>query len=121
MPLFKLPIHASYLLYLGQYSRAAAAAYFRTALAMCRLMRVEPSILLHPLDFLGADDDRDLAFFPAMSLPAATKIAVVEEAIDRLAAQFRIVPMREHAAAWTARLGRPAPSGSSHAAAAAGG
>jgi hypothetical protein len=106
MPVLKAPIHASYVLYLAQFSQALALAYFRFALMMCRVFRVEPSILLHPLDFLGADDDGDLAFFPAMGQPAARKIAVVERVIDLLAAQFEVVPMREHAVTAYARLQR---------------
>jgi hypothetical protein len=104
MPLFKLPIHVSYLLYLGQFSPLLAALYFRVALALCRMMRVEPSVLLHPLDFLGADDDQDLAFFPAMGMPAERKLEIVGRALDQLAAHYRIVPMREHAAAVGERL-----------------
>ena len=105
MPIFKLPIHVSYLLYLGQYSRVLATMYFRVALALCRALRVEPSILLHPLDFLGADDESDLTFFPAMSLPSQEKLAIVTSAIDQLMAWFRIVPMREHALAVRERIG----------------
>src|SRR5580700_7817554 len=56
MPLLRIPIHASYILYLSCYSTAMAMAYFRTALALCRLTATPPSILLHPLDFLGGDD-----------------------------------------------------------------
>jgi hypothetical protein len=81
-----------------------AATYFRFALGLCRVTGVEPSILLHPLDFLGVDDDQDLSFFPAMNLESKRKIAIVEDALDRLAARFRIVPMREHAAAVRERL-----------------
>jgi peptidoglycan-N-acetylglucosamine deacetylase len=104
MPVIKSPIHASYVLYLAQFSQKLAMAYFRFALAMCRVFRVEPSILLHPLDFLGADDDTDLAFFPAMGQPAAKKLALMARVLDVLAAQFEVVPMREHAAATHARL-----------------
>jgi hypothetical protein len=104
MPVFKLPIHVSYLLYLGQFSPGLASLYYRIALGLCRLLRVEPSILLHPLDFLGCDDDRDLAFFPAMNLPAARKLEIVGRALDQLAAQFEVVPMRDHASAVRARL-----------------
>jgi hypothetical protein len=103
MPVFKIPIHVSYLLYLGQFSGALAAAYFRTALTLCRVLRVEPSILLHPLDFLGADDEQDLAFFPAMKMPASDKVAIVERALDQLQATFEVVPMRDHAAAVQSR------------------
>lgn len=104
MPLLKLPIHVSYLLYLGQYSPRLADAYFQFALALCRLTRIEPSILLHPLDFLGGDDERDLSFFPAMNLPASRKLAIVGRALDTLARHYRIMTMSEHAAAALQRL-----------------
>jgi hypothetical protein len=119
MPVFKLPIHVSYLLYLGQFSPGLASLYFRIALTLCRLLRVEPSILLHPLDFLGGDDDRDLAFFPAMNLPAERKLAIVGRALDQLAAHYRIVPMRDHAAAIRERLRQPAAAPAASAPAAA--
>ena len=107
MPVFKVPIHLSYVLYLGQFSRALARTYVRMSLAMCRLFRVEPSILLHPLDFLGADDDQQLAFFPAMGLPAATKLQLAGSAVDSLQAHFEVVTMQEHARRAAERLVRP--------------
>jgi hypothetical protein len=109
MPIVKAPIHVSYLLYLGQFSRTLARTYWRLALAMCRVLRVEPSLLLHPLDFLGAEDDADLAFFPAMNCRAADKVALVGEVIDLLARQFTIVTMAGHAQHAAARLGAAAP------------
>ncbi|MGI9429523.1 MAG: polysaccharide deacetylase family protein [Bythopirellula sp.] len=104
MPLLKLPIHVSYLLYLAQYSRWLALTYWRMALLLCRLMRVEPSLLLHPLDFMGCDDDSDLAFFPAMQSPAAEKVALVGDVIDLLASKYQIVTMSAHARQATMRL-----------------
>jgi hypothetical protein len=59
---------------------------------------VQPSILLHPLDFLGCDDERDLSFFPAMNLLAEEKMTVMERVLKMLARRFDVVPMREHAA-----------------------
>jgi len=98
MPLLKVPIHASYLLFLSCLSTKLAMAWFSTALTMCRLTGVQPSILLHPLDFLGADDERDLSFFPAMSMLADEKMAVMERVLKMLARRFEVLPMREHAA-----------------------
>ncbi len=51
MPWLKIPIHLSYVMYLACYSRWGAENYFRNAMRFCRLNRVEPSLLLHPLDF----------------------------------------------------------------------
>jgi hypothetical protein len=98
MPVFKVPIHLSYILYLGQWSPLLAMSYFRFSMAMCRLFRVEPSILLHPLDFMGADDDADLGFFPAMNMRSRKKLDIVAEALDYLRNQFEVVPMMDHAA-----------------------
>lgn len=97
MPIAKVPIHFSYLLYLSGYSTKAALTYFATALRLCRLTGVQPSLLLHPLDFLGADDVQALAFFPGMHLPHEHKLQVVSAALQMLTRQFFVVPMCEHA------------------------
>jgi hypothetical protein len=99
MPLTRVPIHVSYVLYIAGISAAAARAYFANALRLCRLRGVQPSILLHPLDFLGADDVDALAFFPGMNLTGAFKRTVVGACVDELRRQFRVVPMSEHAEA----------------------
>ena len=74
MPIFKTPIHASYILYLAQFSMLTAKTYWKMAMTMCRMTGIAPSLLLHPLDFMGCDDDSDLAFFPAMGKPAEPKV-----------------------------------------------
>jgi hypothetical protein len=98
MPIFKVPIHASYILFLSCYSEALAMAYLRTALFLCKLTGTPPSILLHPLDFLGGDDEKDLSFFPAMNLPGAKKMAIMDRIFKVLTEQFEVVPMKDHAA-----------------------
>lgn len=98
MPLFRTPIHASYLLYINGYSRAAAAAYFRIALKLCQWSGIRPSLLLHPLDFLGPEDAKELAFFPGMGLPAAEKLTLLSEVFEDLLKKFSPVTMLEHAA-----------------------
>lgn len=96
MPVFKTPIHFSYLLYLSGFSWFIAKTYFRFALGVCRLTRTDPSLLLHPLDFLGADDDSDLAFFPGMNMPAAIKLQRMHELIEILKKHFQPVSLEEH-------------------------
>lgn len=99
MPWLKIPIHLSYVIYLSRFSRLAARAYFRFAVRMCRLTGTEPSILLHPLDFLGPQDAPRLAFFPGMNVSLQRKLEVVDEVLDALRRHFRLVNLREHAAA----------------------
>jgi len=97
MPLLRVPIHASYVLYLATFSSTLALLYFRTALALCRLTGVQPSLLLHPLDFLGCDDISELAFFPAMALRSQQKLNLMSEIVSLYCSNYRVVTMREHA------------------------
>ena len=97
MPVFKVPIHLSYVLYLGQFSPLLAMSYFRFAVMMCRITNVEPSLLLHPLDFLGKEDESDLGFFPAMNMESKSKLELAGKVIDYYASNFGVGTMMEHA------------------------
>jgi len=97
MPIFKVPIHVSYVLYLSTFSASLAITYFYLTLKLCRLADVEPSILLHPLDFLGGDDIDELSFFPGMKLPGEQKLRIVSRVLEMLAKQFTVTTMQEHA------------------------
>jgi hypothetical protein len=97
MPIFKVPIHASYILYLSTFSQALAMAYVRFTIAMCKLTNTMPSILLHPLDFIGCDDTEALSFFPAMRVESGPKIEVMHKTFTLLKKSYDLVPMREHA------------------------
>jgi len=97
MPGLKLPIHVSYLLFLSEFSSALALAYFRTALEVCRWTGTQPSLLLHPLDFLGCDDTTALSFFPAMQLRSSKKVSFVGRVLDLFRERFEIVPIERHA------------------------
>ncbi len=97
MPFFRVPIHASYILYLSTFSTAFATTYFRSAFALCLLAGVQPSLLLHPLDFLGGDDVPDLAFFPAMNLRSIQKAEIMEKILAWYCDNFSVVTLREQA------------------------
>ncbi len=105
MPLFKIPFHLSYLLYLGVYSHLAARLFLLKALTVCRLAGVQPSMLMHPLDFLGADDCEALAFFPAMRLPGRVKRRRALQLIDSFRSRFTVLPIGRHVAALEAAGG----------------
>jgi hypothetical protein len=96
LPIFRVPFHFSYILYLAGYSRGLALTYFRTALMLCRMTGVQPSLLLHPLDFLGCDDLEGLDFFPAMNLTGETKTSVVKNALANLSSRFGMTTIKGH-------------------------
>jgi peptidoglycan/xylan/chitin deacetylase (PgdA/CDA1 family) len=97
LPVFKTPIHASYVIYLSTFSRGLARAYWRTALEMCRMTGTQLSLLLHPLDFLSGEDAPELKFFPAMNLPVEEKLAFVSEILESFTDRFEVLNMRRHA------------------------
>ena len=97
LPIFKTPIHASYVIYLSTFSKVLARTYWKTAVEMCRLTGTQLSLLLHPLDFLSGEDAPELKFFPAMNLPIEEKMEFVSEILETFSSKFEIVNMRRHA------------------------
>lgn len=99
MPLFRLPVHTTYLMFLAQKSEFLAKLYWNVAITLCRVRKVAPSLLLHPTDFLDEQDVPEMSFFPGMKLPAARKTALVENTIRSLQRHWRPGTMADHAAA----------------------
>ncbi|MFY7874881.1 MAG: polysaccharide deacetylase, partial [Pirellula sp.] len=97
VPWLKVPIHLSYVMYLATFSPWVAKRYFYQAMRFCWLNRVQPSLLLHPLDFMGCDDLKELAFFPGMSLESKPKVAIARETLGWMARSFECLTMKEHA------------------------
>lgn len=90
MPFVRTPIHFSYFTYLASFSTLLAKSYFRTALWLCQASGTAPSLLLHPLDFLGREDDAEMAYFPAMNMPRAKKLSIVRWALQTFADAFDV-------------------------------
>jgi hypothetical protein len=97
MPVFKVPIHASYLMCLAVMSPRLALRYFAMALRLCRWTGTPPSLLLHPTDLLDRDDAPDLAFFPGMRLATEMKLTLLAEVLQRLAADFTLSTLQGQA------------------------
>lgn len=101
MPLFRLPVHMTYLMFLAQKSDFLAKLYWDTAITLCRARNVAPSLLLHPTDFLDEQDVPEMSFFPGMKLPATKKTALVEHTIRSLQRHWQPGTMSDHAAAFS--------------------
>jgi hypothetical protein len=95
MPLVRTPIHFSYLTFLAGISTSAAKAYFDAALRLCCWTGTAPSLLLHPPDFLGCEDDRDMAYFPGMKLPRDRKLRLIRWALQQLSDRFTVHTLAE--------------------------
>ena len=105
MPVLRIPIHLSYVIYLHVFAPWLARLYFSVSLAMCRLTGQAPSILLHPLDFLGKEDVPSLSFFPGMGLSAQSKLACAEHYLDQFQKAYEVLSLGDHAAAIERRAG----------------
>lgn len=97
IPFIRTPFHFSYLIYLARFSLPVATAYLRSALIACARTGTAPSMLLHPLDFLGASDVDGLDFFPGMDVNWSTKRDWVTRFLDILQNRFDVLPMSEYA------------------------
>lgn len=107
MPGFKFPMHMSYLFALSLVSPKLALGYLELSLRLCRLTNVDPSIVLHPTDFLGSEDGQGLSIIPGMQLPLEKKLKFVNEVLDRLKSAFSVITLREHAAIASRRTTLP--------------
>lgn len=96
LPILRVPIHFSYLMFLAEKSMLLAQIYFAMALNMCRMLRVEPSLLLHPLDFLSKADEPDLGFFPGMQLPSDEKLRRLKGLLTIYRKRFQVCSMSSY-------------------------
>ena len=96
MPVFKLPFHLSYLIYLGNISMPLMKFYLNTAVRMCKVTNTPISFLLHPLDLIGGDQITQLAFFPGMNVSSSKKVEVFKNVIMSLSKNYDMVNMTKH-------------------------
>ena len=97
MPVIKAPFHFSYAHWLASFSEPVARTYFAGALRACDGAGVAPSLLLHPLDFLGGDDVSELSFFPGMDQPGERKMDRMHHLFETIAARYEIDTMEDFA------------------------
>ncbi len=95
MPVFKIPFHQSYLLYISNVSMGLMKLYLRFSIFMCKITKTSPSYLLHPLDLVGKDHVPALAFFPGMNIKSERKLKIFEIAIQTLKDNFELLPMEK--------------------------
>jgi hypothetical protein len=67
------------------------------ALSFCAASGVQPSLLIHPLDLLTADDAPELKFFPGMSLSLRDKLYFLDWVLATLTDSYEVVDMKRHA------------------------
>ena len=97
MPVVRLPMHLSYLLFIAKRSSALARLYWNIGVQLCRLNRSAPSLLLHPTDFLDLNDVPELKAFPAMGIPSEQKIALVDHTLRSLRKYWAPGTIADHA------------------------
>jgi hypothetical protein len=99
VPFIRIPFHMSYLIYLSRVSPLLMKAYLYFAIFLCKLTRTPVSFLLHPLDIIGGDKIKDLAFFPGMDVESEKKIVIFKIVMRILKKNFNLVDMNSHALA----------------------
>lgn len=97
VPFIRIPFHMSYLIYINNVSPLLMKAYLHFAIFLCKLTRTPVSFLLHPLDIIGGDKIKELAFFPGMNVESEKKIEVFKNVMGILKRNFNLVDMNRHA------------------------
>lgn len=96
MPVFKLPFHLSYLIYLGNISLVLMRFYLWIALTLCKITRTPISFLLHPLDLIGGDQITQLSFFPGMNVNSDRKVEIFKTVIRKIATKHQLKNMSDY-------------------------
>ncbi len=104
MPIFKVPFHQSYLLYIGGISPFLMKMYLRFSILLCKITGTKPSFLLHPLDLIGKDHVPALSFFPGMNTMSEKKLKLFKTAMKILKKSYELVPMSVHSNSLPANL-----------------
>lgn len=97
MPIFRIPIHMTYLVFLSGVSKQLMYFYLKCALFLCKLTRTPPNFLIHPTDLLGSDKITGMDFFPGMHIPTEEKSEMFKKIIHIFSKRFTLVPMAEGA------------------------
>ena len=69
--------------------------YLRSALLLCKITGTPVSFLLHPLDIIGGDKLKQLAFFPGMKVETDNKVIVFKDVLKELTFKCNIVSLSE--------------------------
>ncbi len=104
MPVFKIPFHLSYLIYLSNISMTLMRIYLKVAVALCRLTGTPISFLLHPLDIISGDQIKQLAFFPGMNIKSEHKAKVFREVILILKKKYNLMNMSSFGELYKAQI-----------------
>ena len=72
-------------------------SYLQIAVIMCKANKISPSFLLHPLDFIGGDDEPGLSFFPGMNYNGKQKLQLFHLIMGKLTRDFQFLPMGKYA------------------------
>jgi hypothetical protein len=97
MPVFKLPFHLSYLIFISNISLPLMKLYLHVAISLCKITGTPVSYLLHPLDLIGGDQVSQLAFFPGMNVTSQRKIEIFKVVMQILSKNYKLVNMSTHA------------------------
>lgn len=96
LPVFRLPIHLTYINYLGDLSETLAQTYFSAAARLLHETRTPPSLLLHAADFIGSDDNVSLDFLPGMKRKSSLKMATIKSIFRTYNKYFDVTGIRRY-------------------------
>jgi peptidoglycan-N-acetylglucosamine deacetylase len=92
-PGLRLPFHTRSIIELASYSVAAAMGYFELALSACQGTRTFPTLVLHPLDFVGADELDAPDLLAEITMPGARKRTILRRILALYGRHFQVAAL----------------------------
>ena len=90
LPALRIPFHPTYLFYLAEKSIFLARRYFDLTILALRSSDISPVLLLHPTDFIGAEDKFAPSRFPGLTLRVEEKRSLLDEWFSRFQQHYTL-------------------------------
>ena len=104
IPTLQSTFHFSYVLYLSTYSPILARIILAFSITCMRLAGIEPTLLLHSLDFLGSDNVGYAFLLSRMNMRSEVKLGRIRNYLADLIADHTVVSLNQYAEILQSRL-----------------
>jgi hypothetical protein len=97
MPVFRIPFHLSYLIFLSCYSETLMLLYFKISLLLSRMTKIAPVFTIHPTDLLDKKQIPELGYYPGMEISAGNKKKLFKMIIELFRKYYMLISLNDFA------------------------
>lgn len=97
MPIFRIPFHLSYLIFLSRYSETLMLFYLKISLLLSRMAKTAPVFTIHPTDLLDKKQIPELGYYPGMEISAGNKKKLFKLIIEVFRKYYMLISLNDFA------------------------